>query len=97
MYIYIAVHISSGTRCTAGTCRAIRWDRDLNERGLCAHDISAKPPTFLMADAPRIAPIAQSDVRRIAGAQVVPDMRSAVKELIENALDAGATSIGALA
>ncbi|WFD24330.1 ATP-binding mismatch repair protein [Malassezia equina] len=46
-----------------------------------------------MADAPRIAPIAQSDVRRIAGAQVVPDMRSAVKELIENSLDAGATSI----
>ncbi|WFD20658.1 ATP-binding mismatch repair protein [Malassezia caprae] len=49
----------------------------------------------MATDAPRIAPIAPGDVRRIAGAQVVPDMRSAVKELIENALDAGATSVGA--
>lgn len=40
-----------------------------------------------------IAPIAAADVRRIAGAQVVPDMRAAVKELVENALDAQATSI----
>jgi len=49
----------------------------------------------MATDTRRIAPIAPGDVRRIAGAQVVPDMRSAVKELIENALDAGATSIGA--
>lgn len=40
-----------------------------------------------------IAPIAATDVRRIAGAQVVPDMRAAIKELVENALDAQATSI----
>lgn len=58
-------------------------------------DIS-RPP-LAMAEAPRIAPIAPSAVRRIAGAQVVPDMRAAVKELIENALDAGATSIGTCA
>lgn len=42
----------------------------------------------------QIAPIAGADVRRIAGAQVVPDMRAAVKELVENALDAKASSIG---
>lgn len=37
--------------------------------------------------------LARSDVQRISGAQVVLDVRAVVKELIENALDAGATSI----
>ncbi|WFD35497.1 ATP-binding mismatch repair protein [Malassezia cuniculi] len=41
----------------------------------------------------RIAPLAAADVRRLTGAQVVLDLRSVVKELIENALDAGATAI----
>ncbi|KAI3625189.1 hypothetical protein CBS9595_000550 [Malassezia furfur] len=40
-----------------------------------------------------IAPLARTDVQRITSAQVVPDLRAAVKELIENALDAGARSI----
>lgn len=48
-----------------------------------------------MDTAPRIAPLARADVQRLAGAQVVPDLRAAIKELVENALDAGATSIGA--
>ncbi|WFD29043.1 ATP-binding mismatch repair protein [Malassezia sp. CBS 17886] len=41
----------------------------------------------------RIAPLARPDIHRITSAQVVPDMRAVVKELVENALDAGATSI----
>ncbi|WFC94626.1 ATP-binding mismatch repair protein [Malassezia brasiliensis] len=40
-----------------------------------------------------IAPLARTDVQRITSAQVVPDLRAAVKELVENALDAGARSI----
>ncbi|KOS13340.1 mismatch repair endonuclease pms2 [Malassezia pachydermatis] len=46
-----------------------------------------------MAHDARIAPLSAGDVRRMAGAQVVPDLRACVKELVENALDAGATSI----
>ncbi|KAE8219586.1 hypothetical protein CF319_g6743 [Tilletia indica] len=41
----------------------------------------------------RIRPIDQADVHRITSAQVVLDLHTAVKEVIENALDAGATSI----
>ena len=44
-------------------------------------------------NAARIAPLDLDDVRRISGAQVLPDMRAAVKELIENAMDAQATNI----
>ena len=40
-----------------------------------------------------ILPIQQEDVRRIVSGQVISDMSSAVKELVDNALDAGATSI----
>ena len=40
-----------------------------------------------------IIPIAQSDIRRIVAGQAVSDIASAVKELVDNALDAGATSI----
>ena len=40
-----------------------------------------------------ILPIQQEDVRRIVSGQVINDMSSAVKELVDNALDAGATSI----
>lgn len=42
----------------------------------------------------RIAPLARPAIQQITSAQVVPDLRAAVKELVENALDAGATSIG---
>ncbi len=40
-----------------------------------------------------ILPIQQQDVHRIVSGQVISDMASAVKELVDNALDAGATSI----
>lgn len=41
-----------------------------------------------------IKPISKIDVHRITSGQVVLDLQTAVKELVENALDAGATSIG---
>ena len=40
-----------------------------------------------------ILPIQKQDVHRIVSGQVIADMASAVKELVDNALDSGATSI----
>ena len=40
-----------------------------------------------------IAPIQQNDIRRIVAGQVVSDLASSVKELVDNALDADATGI----
>ncbi len=40
-----------------------------------------------------ILPIQQQDVHKIVSGQVISDMASAVKELVDNSLDAGATSI----
>jgi DNA mismatch repair ATPase MutL len=40
-----------------------------------------------------IVPIQQSDVRRIVAGQAITDMTGAVKELVDNALDAGARNI----
>ena len=40
-----------------------------------------------------IVPIQQNDVRRIVAGQAITDMTSAVKELVDNALDAGARNI----
>ena len=40
-----------------------------------------------------IAPVPAAAVHRIASGQVILDLATAVKELLENALDAGATNI----
>jgi len=40
-----------------------------------------------------IVPIQQHDVRRIVAGQVISDLASTVKELVDNALDSGAKSI----
>jgi DNA mismatch repair protein PMS2 len=41
-----------------------------------------------------IRPIDSRSVHRITSGQVVIDLQTATKELVENALDAGATNIG---
>lgn len=45
------------------------------------------------ADSAIIKPISKADVHRICSGQVILDLSSAVKELVENSLDAGASSI----
>ena len=44
-----------------------------------------------------IGRIAEKDIERLHAGQVITDLSSVVKELLENALDAGATSIGSSA
>lgn len=47
-----------------------------------------------MADAAgRIQAISSSSIHRICSGQVILDLATAVKELVENALDAGATNV----
>jgi len=47
-----------------------------------------------MAEGPSIKAIDTGSVHRITSGQVVVDLQTAVKELVENSLDAGATTIG---
>ena len=50
-------------------------------------------PGKLMAKAGKIQPIDKSIVHRISSGQVILDLAIAVKELVENSLDAGASNI----
>lgn len=43
-----------------------------------------------------ITRIDQASVHRICSGQVIFDLATAVKELVENAIDAGATNLGVL-
>ncbi|XP_021775367.1 DNA mismatch repair protein PMS1-like isoform X1 [Chenopodium quinoa] len=54
-------------------------------------EIAGEAP--VMANSPMIKPINKSVVHKICAGQVILDLSSAIKELVENSLDAGATSI----
>nr|DBA11359.1 TPA_inf: PMS1 [Sporisorium graminicola] len=56
-------------------------------------DSGAVPAGGAQGESPVIQAIPASDVHRITSGQVVLDLQTAVKELIENALDASATNI----
>ena len=50
----------------------------------------------MTADSGSIKAIDGSSVHKITSGQVVVDLQTAVKEMVENSLDAGATTIGEL-
>lgn len=50
----------------------------------------------MTADPGSIKAIDGSSVHKITSGQVVVDLQTAVKEMVENSLDAGATTIGEL-
>ncbi|XP_019088943.1 PREDICTED: DNA mismatch repair protein PMS1 isoform X2 [Camelina sativa] len=54
---------------------------------------SSPSPSPATTSSPLIRPINRNVVHRICSGQVILDLSSAVKELVENSLDAGATSI----
>jgi hypothetical protein len=57
-------------------------DHDDDEK----HEVDVSVP-------PKILPMGAESVRRIVAGQAVFDLASAVKELVDNALDAGAKSV----
>ena len=63
------------------------------EAGSCATRAYVSLPMSAAPVAAMIVPIDKSDVHRICSGQVCVDLPTVVKELVENALDAGATTI----
>jgi hypothetical protein len=67
--------------------------RSTHDKGQSAHTESTDGAPARPSEAPSIRPIAKASIHRICSGQVVLDLAGAVKELVENALDAGATNI----
>ncbi|KFK30841.1 hypothetical protein AALP_AA6G032500 [Arabis alpina] len=59
----------------------------------CGKAGDSSPSPSPMNSSPLIRPINRSVVHRICSGQVILDLSSAIKELVENSLDAGSTSI----
>jgi DNA mismatch repair protein PMS2 len=56
-------------------------------------DAADAPSNVVTAATGKIKPIDRASVHRICSGQVIVDLRTAVKELVENAIDAGATKV----
>ena len=59
-----------------------------------SQDVGGASESKKGGEAGEIKPIAKSCIHRICSGQVVLTLATAVKELIENSIDAGATIIG---
>lgn len=71
-------------------------DVDINEDETIISQIpsSALPRNNSAPDASSIQTLDKISIHRITSGQVIVDLQTAVKELVENSLDAGASSIG---
>ena len=70
-------------------CKHKRWERNQQHE---AGGLNSGSPANVRVH----AAIDATSVHQITSAQVITDLQTAVKELLENSLDAGATSIGGL-
>jgi len=69
----------------------VHGSKDVKDIQLIGNQVRGAMAT---SDAPQIKPIDRASVHRICSGQVVIDLAGAVKELVENSVDAGATNIG---
>ena len=65
----------------------------LLEAGNLCYDLDSLSTQETQGMSGSIKPIGKGDVHKICSGQVILDLATAVKELVENALDAGATNI----